>query len=356
MNVHRVEAVRRKLQASKLDALLITFLPHIRYLTGFTGSNGLCVVAPDHQFFLTDGRYREQVRREIRGWKIGVTNNSLLSTLSKMRALENLRKVGIESDYLTVAGLESLRKSFPENRFIPTSSPVDELARTKEEEEIKNIRNAVEISDRVFREILGIIRVGIREREIAAHISYLHRKFGAETDAFEPIVASGERGCFPHAAATDKKIQNCELVVLDFGCRFNGYHSDLTRTVSVGKPGSEAKKVYQTVLDAQRKAIDAAVSGMEARKLDAVARNLIRRRGFGRFFVHSLGHGLGMQVHEFPRVSPRSKERLESGNVITIEPGIYKRGVGGVRIEDDVVIGDGHCEVLTKSPKELIIL
>lgn len=356
MNVHRVEAVRRKLQVSKIDALLITFLPNIRYLTGFTGSNGICVVTPDDKLFLTDRRYKDQVRDELEGWSIAVTNENLFTTLLKKGFLKRSQRVGIESVHLTVAELENLKKIFSHIRFIHTHALVEGIARVKDEEEINSIRHAVRISDKVFEKILNSVAASVGENEIAAEISYLHRKYGAEADAFEPIVASGERGKLPHAHATEKKIQDRELVVLDFGCRYNGYHSDLTRTIAVGKPTAEAKKVYRTVMYAQQKAIDAAASGMQARALDALARNYIKEHGYGRFFVHSLGHGLGLQVHESPRVSARSNDTLEAGNVITIEPGIYKRGIGGVRIEDDVVIRNGHCEVLTQSPRELIIL
>ncbi len=224
----------------------------------------------------------------------------------------------------------------------------------KDEGEVALIRYATRITDKVFRKILSLVRPGVRECDIAAEISYWHRKYGAECDAFDPIVASGERGALPHARASEKIIRRGEMVILDFGCCYRGYHSDLTRTVSVGKPSAEMKKVYRIVYDAQMKAIDAVHSGVSARSVDAVARKHIRQNGYGRYFIHSLGHGLGIHVHEPLRLSVLSKSILQTGNVMTIEPGIYIPGCGGVRIEDDIVVKENGCEVLTKSPKELI--
>jgi Xaa-Pro aminopeptidase len=200
------------------------------------------------------------------------------------------------------------------------------------------------------------LKPGIKELDLAAEISYWHQRFGADGDAFESIVASGPRGALPHGRATEKKICRGEFVTLDFGCTFHGYNSDLTRTVAVGKPGARATKIYQTVLQAQCKAIEATRPGVSARALDRVARNHIRQKGFGKYFSHSLGHGLGIEIHEPLRLSAKSKDVVAVGNVFTIEPGIYIKGIGGVRIEDDVVVRDSGCEVITKSPKELIIV
>ena len=201
-----------------------------------------------------------------------------------------------------------------------------------------------------------MIRPGVRECDIAAEISYWHRKYGAECDAFDPIVASGERGAMPHARASEKIIRSGEMVVLDFGCRYRGYNSDITRTIAVGNPSAEMKKVYRIVLDAQKKAIEAVKSGVPARSIDAIARKHIQQNGYGRYFIHSLGHGLGIHVHDPLRVSAISATVLESGNVVTIEPGIYIPGRGGVRIEDDIVVRESGCDILTTSSKELIIV
>ncbi len=212
------------------------------------------------------------------------------------------------------------------------------------------------LSEKVFRRILRFVRAGLKEAEVAAEITYWHRKYGADGDAFEPIVASGVRGALPHGRASEKKIKKGELVTLDFGCRLDGYCSDVTRTVAVGQPGDRARRIYRVVLDAQCRAIDAARAGIKARKLDQIARDHIKRRGFGKYFSHSLGHGVGIEIHEQLRLSDRSNDTLMAGNVVTVEPGIYIPGFGGVRIEDDIVIRQEGCEVLNVAEKELIIL
>lgn len=356
MVARRLSVVRQHVAALKLDALLVTFLPHVRYLTGFSGSNACCVITPRRQVLVTDGRYKVQVRSEVKGFDLFIARASLFQELSARRILPAKGRIGFNAAHMTVAEMENLKSLFGSARFLKTRDIVGSVASVKDETEIRSIREAAAISDSVFRSIVHRIKEGVTELDIAAELVHQHRKLGAEADAFEPIVASGKRGCLPHARATGKRIRRGELVTLDFGCRLNGYHSDLTRTVAVGKPGPALKTIYQTVKDAQQRAVDAARAGMRAKDLDAVARERIRKAGFARFFTHSLGHGLGLQVHEGPRVSALSTDLLQPGNVITIEPGIYVPGVGGVRIEDDVVIRDRHADILTHSPRELMIL
>jgi len=356
MYEERLAAVRRSLESSKLDALLVTHLPHVRYLTGFSGSKGICIINSRHQYFLTDSRYRDQAREEVTACRVLVSKDSLYHAVLKTRLFTARMRVGFEGQSVSVDSSHFLRKMFPRVTFVPTQGLIERFASVKDESEIACIRAAAGITDKVFRKIVGLLQPGMSEQDVAAEIGYYHRKYGAEGDAFEPIVASGWRGAFPHARASTKKIRKGELVVLDFGCRFDGYQSDMTRTVAIGRPTQQGRKIYRTVLDAQVKAVEAARSGVSARALDSVARSHIRKRGFGRFFRHSLGHGLGLQVHEAPRISSMSKEILRSGNVVTIEPGIYIPGFGGVRIEDDVVIRDGGCEVLNKSPKDLLVV
>lgn len=356
MYAHRLSVVRQHVAALRLDALLVTFPPYIRYLTGFSGSNACCVVTSRRQVLVTDGRYKTQVRSEVRDFDLFIARGSLFQELHARRVLPSKGRIGFNPAQLIVAELANLKSLFGRAKFLKTRDIVGAIAAVKDEGEIRSIREASAVSDTVFRYIIGVIKEGVSELDIAAELVYQHRKLGAEADAFEPIVASGRRGCLPHARATAKRIKRGELVTLDFGCRLNGYHSDLTRTLAVGKPRPELKKIYQTVQDAQQRAVDAARGGMKAKDLDAVARDRIRKAGFGKYFTHSLGHGLGLQVHEGPRVSALSVDRLQPGNVITIEPGVYVPGVGGVRIEDDVVIRDRYAEVLTTSPRELIIL
>lgn len=356
MNAQRLEAVRNRILAARLDAFLVTFLPHVRYLSGFSGSNGLCLLLPRHQYFFSDGRYRSQSAEEVSHFRIGIAKGSLFEEIRKKKILPAKGRIGFEAQHVRVSELENLKTLFPKHRFVPTKNIVESLISVKDQAEIDLIRHAVKTTDEVFQRVIPLVKDGVTELEIAAEILYHHRRLGAEAEAFEPIVASGARGALPHARASAKRIRKGELVTLDFGCRFQGYHSDLTRTVAVGNPTDEARRIYQVVLDAQVRAIEAARSGMKARDLDRVARASIRKSGYGRYFTHSLGHGLGLQVHESPKVSAASRDVLQKGNVITIEPGVYVPGIGGVRIEDDVVIENGGCEVLNKAPKHLMIV
>ncbi len=352
----RLQEVRKHLETSRMDALLVSHLPHVRYLTGFSGSNGLCVVTLSKQYFLTDNRYREQSKTEIDGFEIIVTSDTLLKAARKRGMINGKKNVGFESQYLSVSMFENLKKLFPSASFVSKRSVIETIAAVKEESEIEAMKQAAAITDKVFKKVLLALKPGVRELDIAAEISYWHQRMGADGDAFESIVASGPRGALPHGRATEKKIRPGEFVTLDFGCKYKGYNSDLTRTVVVGKPTERGRRIYRIVLEAQCKAIEATRPGIPARNLDRVARNHIRQNGFGKYFSHSLGHGLGIEIHEPLRLSVKSKDVLNVGNVFTIEPGIYVKGFGGVRIEDDVVVRDSGCEVITKSPKELIIV
>jgi Xaa-Pro aminopeptidase len=352
----RLNAVRAAMTALRLQALLVTEMAHVRYLTGFSGSNGLCVITPTKQFLITDRRYKTQVLQEVERFTIIIAKQTLFPLIAERKLIPLQARVGFESKHISVEEMKSLKKLLPNRHFVPATRILENVTAVKEDEEIELIRSAARITDKVFKKILTLVRPGMHECDIAAEISYWHRKYGAECDAFDPIVASGERSALPHARASDKIIQRGEMMVLDFGCRYRGYHSDLTRTIAIGKPSAEMKKVYKIVYDAQMKAIDVARSGVAAWSVDAVARKHIRQMGYGRYFIHSLGHGLGIHVHEPLRLSALSTTVLKRGNVVSIEPGIYIPGKGGVRIEDDVVIHDNGCDILTISSKELIIV
>ncbi len=356
MKAQRLEAVRQRLKALRLDALLVTFTPHVRYLTNFSGSNGLVCITPRQQWFFSDGRYRTQSAEEVKGFRRIITGGSLLREMQGRVRFKPGARIGVDTSRMSVVEWKAVRRLFPKARCVSADSLVESLAAVKDGAEVGNIRRAIAISEKVFEKLLKAIKPGMRERELAAEIVSLHRLFGAEADAFEPIVASGERGALPHARASEKKIRRGELITIDFGCRYQGYHSDITRTVALGRISSEQKRLYAAVLEAQERACDRARDGMSGKELDAVARNHLVKQGLGKFFMHSLGHGLGLQVHERPRISALSGDILEAGNVITIEPGVYVPGVGGVRIEDDVLILGGGSEVLTRAKKELITL
>ena len=357
MTQPRISKLRESLRQEGLDALIVSSIHNIRYLTSFSGSNALCVVKQKEADFLTDGRYAEQARDEVsRRFKRTITALGLYEGIAKQRLLHGCKKVGFESHYVSYAQYRTIKKLCPSVSFVPTMDLVERLALLKDVGEIASIQKAVDISDKVFGEVLSMIKPGMEERTVAAEISYLHKHFGAEGDSFETIVASGSRGSLPHARASSKRIQKGEMVTLDFGCVVNGYNSDITRTLAVGRASRRAREIHRVVLDAQTCAIDAARGGMSARELDAVARTQISRAGFGKYFIHSLGHGLGLHVHERPRISSLSKEHLQAGNVITIEPGVYIPNFGGVRIEDDILLTETGCRVLNSAPKELLIV
>jgi len=356
MTRQRVTRLRAVLRERRLDALLVSSLPNIRYLTGFTGSNALCVFTATRGFFLTDTRYRDQSRAEVSGVVRTVTTKTLAAAVAERGHLDGCRRVGFESHATTYRQYRALRGLFPRHSLQPTADLVEDLAVVKDGHELSCIRRAVAITEQVFLDMLNVIQPGKRENEVAAMISYLQKMYGAERDAFETIVASGVRGALPHARVSQRKMRSGEFVTLDFGCTVGGYASDLTRTVALGRVSRRMREVYGVVRDAQAAAVAAARPGMWAKDLDAVARGHIAAAGYGKFFSHSLGHGLGLHVHERPRVSMLSTERLRAGSVITIEPGVYIPGECGVRIEDDVVLTPAGCEVLTAAPKELLTL
>jgi len=344
------------MQDRGLEAFLVSSLPNIRYLSGFTGSHGLCVVTRAEAVLITDSRYARQSRMEARRCRRIITAFGLFETVRADGMLKMRRRVGFESHHVSYAQYRSLKRLFPRVSFSGQTDVVEEIALVKDPVEVESIRKAALISDRVFAEIVPLIRPGVMEAEIAAEISYLLKSHGGERDAFEPIVASGERAVLPHARPTEKRIRRGEMVILDYGTTCNGYCSDITRTVVVGRASRRAREMYALVLDAHAAAIAAARAGITARELDAVARERLRLAGYGRYFVHSLGHGIGLSIHERPRISPLSTERLQVGSVVTFEPGLYVPGVGGVRIEDDVVLTGTGCRVLSGAPRELMIL
>jgi Xaa-Pro aminopeptidase len=353
----RVTRLRELMQMRDLDAMIVSSLPSVRYLTGITGSHALCVLTRRAAVFVTDTRYTLQSRAEVASlYRRLIARAGLFEALAQSRFLGRAGRIGFEANDLSYSQYRVLKRLFPEAALQPLSELIENLMLLKEPGEIASIRTAARISDRVFRDVLQVLRPGLRERELAAEISYLQKKAGADGDAFDVIVASGERAALPHARASEKRIRTGEPVVMDFGCTVNGYCCDITRTVFVGKASRRARDVYRAVLEAQERAVAAARGGMTARELDAVARTAIEQAGYGPHFNHSLGHGLGLRIHERPRISYLSSERLKSGMVVTIEPGIYLPGWGGVRIEDDVVLRDDGCDRLTAATKELLVL
>lgn len=353
---NRIQRVRQRLHEEGAEAVLLTFLPDVRWACGFTGSNGWLLVTPRAAHFVTDGRYRSQAHREISGAEVHIASNGLSELVEEEGLLEDLETVHFQADYLTVDRLNAFRERFNGTTWTPATHFLREQVASKDAGEVEYIRVAQRITDAVFEHICTQLAPGKTEREIGAEIVYEHLKRGAEKMSFDPIVASGPNGSLPHARPTNRKMQAGDLVVIDMGCYLDGYASDMTRTVAVGDPGEEARRAYDTVLKAQQAAIDAAQAGMTGRALDAVARDVIDEAGLGEFFSHGLGHGVGLQVHEWPRLSRQNEELLPAGTIVSIEPGVYVPERFGIRIEDLVVLREDGCENLTRSPKTLRVL
>jgi len=354
---HRLSRVRTRLNDFDAEGLLLSALPNVRWACGFTGSNGLLLVTPDAAQFVTDGRYTEQARQEVDGADILISEEGLMQRLLDADLLEMLGEVVVQADDVTVAAYRQLREHAPSVDWCPESGVLTPLVARKEAAEVDRIRAAQALTETVFDDLLDALRPGRTEQEIAADITYQHLRRGAEKMAFDPIVASGPNGARPHARPTSRTLQSGDLVVLDMGAVLDGYVSDMTRTVALGEPSSAARDGYRVVFEAQRRALEAARAGMTARELDGVARSYIEDAGLGDFFSHGLGHGIGLEVHEWPRVSHSSDDELPAGACVTIEPGVYvPEEEYGVRIEDIVVLRENGARNLTRTEKELQVL
>lgn len=357
MSHERLRKLNNLIKKNQLDALIVNKLANVRYLSGYSGSNGLMVLGPPRAYFLTDFRYTVQARKEVKNCQIIIAERDLISELVKLPCFQKKVKVGFETNYITVKLLSKIKELLPKAIFEPVEDLVESLAIIKDNTEINKLKKAAKITDSAFEGILKLIKPGAKERDIALELQYKMIKLGADGPSFDFIVASGQRSSMPHGRASDRKFQKGDFITFDFGCFYQGYPSDVTRTVVLGKASTKQKKIYDIVLKAQTAAVEAARPGMAARELDKVARDIIIREGYGDNFGHGLGHGLGLdEIHSLPVVSPRSQDILQPGNVVTIEPGIYIPNWGGVRIEDDVVITAKGHKVLTRLSKELIEL
>lgn len=359
-NLRRLEHIRTALCRKKLDGLIVSGLTNIRYLTGFSGSSALLIILPDALHFFTDSRYAEQAQTELfplPGLTIHSTRE-LWKFIGEQKLLAGCQILGFEAGKVTFATVQLMRKHLKPARLRPCSGIIEEQTAIKAPEEVECIRRAADIGAAVFEYILNFVKPGMMEKDVAAEISYQAKKWGSEGDAFDIIVASGVRGALPHGRASTKRLEQGELVTLDFGCTVQGFHSDLTRTFALGTPNDTQVKIYELVLEANKRAIQRVHGGLLATHIDGFARSVITDAGYGEYFVHSLGHGLGLDVHESPSVSAFARRvRVPVGAVITIEPGVYLPGQCGVRIEDDVWLSEQSCEVLTgKAPKECIIV
>ncbi|EMF0500006.1 TPA: M24 family metallopeptidase [Enterococcus hirae] len=351
----RVEKLRKKMQEENLDSFLITSPYNLRYLTNFTGTTGLAVISLEKAFFITDFRYTEQAAAQAQGFEIIKNVGPIFEEVADLVQKEGLRELGFEET--TVSFLEySVLEEIIDAQLIPISGMIEELREIKDEEEIAIIEKACSIADLAYDHILKMIQPGMTEIEVANQLDFYMRSLGASGVSFETIVASGLRSAMPHGVASKKIIEQGDLITIDFGCYYEGYVSDMTRTFAIGDPGEQLKEIYQIVLEAQLAVLEVAKPGVTGKQLDAVARDYITKHGYGEAFGHSTGHGIGLEIHEGPNVSVRAEKQFVPGNIITDEPGIYLPGIGGVRIEDDLLITSDGNRVLTHSPKELIIL
>ena len=357
----RLEKLASAMRTSGPAALLVTHLPNIRYLCGFTGSAAVLAVRVGPRgtakaAMFTDGRYTEQARSEVEGARVVIAKGTALN--AAVRWLESAAEIGVEAEHLTLAQRNAVagargRKRTPVKA---TRNLVEDLRLVKDEQELQAIRKAVNLGASLLDTAVQAIRPGVSELEVAAEIEYAARRAGADAMSFETIVAAGPRSALPHGRASSHAIPRRGFVVLDFGVILGGYCSDMTRTVHVGRASADSRRLYQAVLEAQQAATAAVREGVAAGAVDEAARAVLRRAGYGKFFTHSTGHGVGLEIHEAPRVARRQPARLRAGMVITIEPGAYLGGQGGVRIEDMVAVNAKGCEVLTPAPKELIEL
>jgi len=353
-----INKLKEVIKNSDYDAILLTGLENpvaaknLRFITGYTGSFGFAIVTEKNQFMLSDFRYVQQVQMECKDFTFVEIQGSFLKTIENVIEQEGIKKLGFDkkmrfSEYELYSKLDV--------ELIPLEDVVEKLRVSKSEEEVILLKKACEITDRTMEYAMTLDLVGMKERDVEALLKSKMLQLGADATWDRFIVASGERGSMPHGMASDRIIKSNELVTFDMGCFYNGYSSDLTRTIATGKVEAKLEEIYQIVYEAQTKAVKAAKAGMTGKELDSICRDHITDKGYGEFFRHGTGHGLGLDVHEAPRVSQMNDKPLELGACITIEPGIYIEGLGGVRIEDDIILTEDGCIVLNEFPKELII-
>ncbi|SEA65353.1 Xaa-Pro aminopeptidase [Desulfuromusa kysingii] len=336
----------------KLDAIIIFGLPNIRYLSGFTGTDGVFFLAANRSVFFTDSRYISQAEKQVKADQIKCYRNKL-KTVADQLLSSGCKRVGIDAEVVSVALFEELKRYVGDSvQWCLLGSQLQPLRGVKTDAEIVSLKKAAYLNSQAFASVLPLFRPGVTELEISQELEFSLKRLGGEANAFDFIVASGIRGALPHGVASDKRLQAGELVTIDFGTRVNGYHSDETVTLAIGEVDRNLRQIFDIVLEAHDSALEAIRPGMLISELDAVARNYIASQGYGDYFGHALGHGVGLEIHEFPAVSSRSDQRLLAGMVITIEPGIYISGTGGVRIEDTVVVTDCGFEKLTLIPKQ----
>jgi Xaa-Pro aminopeptidase len=338
---------------------IVSSQQNVRYLSGFTGSIGILLINGSKQTLIIDGRYTDQAKKEVyKGIKTvqAPLGSSLLKCALDIIKKSKPTKIGIEDDKVDALTYNKIKSAFQRTEVYSISNELREKRCVKEQDEITSIRKASLIADVVFDCIIRMVKPGITESDIGAEIDYLTKIMGGEAPAFETLVASGSNTIYPHCKPTKKEIKRGELVLMDFGVRFNSYNSDMTRMISIGVPTKKQHKLYNTILKAQESAIEQIRDGVPASNIDKAARDVLKKEKLDKYFTHATGHGIGLSVHEGPRVSQESKDILKEGMVVTVEPGFYIKGIGGFRVEDMVLVKKNGFEVLTRSPKNLVAI
>ncbi len=354
----RLGKLRARMLEERVDSLVVSSLPNVQYLTGFSGTeqgDGVILATLKNSMLFTDSRYDLAAHEEVRGSEVLIVKGGAFLAAVK-RSRRSRGRVGFESGSVTYGAYQKLRELIGAKRLAPLSGLVESLRVAKDEEEIGEIRRAVEAGSKAFEETLPHLREGIPERDVAAEIEYRMRLHGAERPSFETIVAYGERSALPHARPGARKLRANECVLMDLGAILDGYAGDMTRTVYFGRVSRKERDIYKAVLEAQLEAESVVHAGIECAAVDRAARKALERHGYARYFTHSTGHGVGREIHELPRIAPKQRMKLPEGAVITVEPGVYIPGLGGVRIEDVVVVRKHGAEVLTPTSKELTVL
>lgn len=351
----RIEAIREKMKAASADAFMVSKPQNWRFISGFTGDSGVLLITGEQMIIFTDSRYIEQARQEALDFEViktVVEKDVVKDTVAELK----IGTIAFEKHDITYAGWEKLKERFSGQELLGVSGWVEELRAVKTSEEIENIRQAQEMADKAFAQLLPYVKAGTREIDLALELEFTIRKMGSQGVAFPFIVVSGERSSLPHGVPTDRKLEPGDFVTFDFGARCNGYCSDMTRTAAVGPVTDKHREIYDTVLKAQLAALDVIRPGIVAKEVDLAGRRVIEEAGYGDYFGHGIGHGVGLNVHERPSVGKTSETVLQPGMVITVEPGIYIPGFGGVRIEDLVLVTEGGKSNLTASEKQLIVV
>lgn len=351
-----INKIRQRMQEVNCDVFISMNRNSRRYLTKFTGSAGLVWIGDETNILVTDFRYTEQAKEQCPDWQVvQQQSNTLLDSIQNLIDKYKVKRIAFESEYITVHQLNQWQKKLSVE-FVVTKDWVLDMRMVKDNDEIKCIAQAARLTDQALADVIPMIKPGITEIEIALELEYTMRRLGAEAIAFDPIVGSGPRGALPHALPSAREIRKGDFIVIDMGCVYQGYCSDMTRTLLVGNPTEKHLEIYNLVLKAQLSALEAVRPGIAGKQVDLTARKVISDAGYGDNFGHALGHGVGLEIHEEPRLSPHGAHELVPGMIVTVEPGIYLTGWGGVRIEDLVVVTNQGCDILSQTSKDLLVI